>query len=89
MCFLVANAVPTALTLDEIQLTTKQGKTLQSVPWLNQNEQWHKTRALPTEHQKADRSELKLFKQVKDKLSVNDESDVILRSSFVFIPGID
>ena len=75
------------MTLDEIQLATKQDKTLQCLSWLIRSQQWHKIQALPTEHQEADKSELLKFKQVKDELTVSDESDVILRNSRVIIPS--
>ena len=88
VCFLAANAVPKAMTLDEIQLATKQDKTLQCVSWLIRSQQWHKIKDPPTEHQEADKSEVLMFKHVKDELTVSDESDVILRNSRVVIPSV-
>ena len=53
-----------------------------------QNQQWHKIKDLPTEHQEADKTELLMFKQVKDKLTVSDKSVVILRNSRLIIPTV-
>ena len=84
--FLSANAVPKAMTLDEIQRATKQDKTLQCVSWLIRNQNWNKVDDLPTEYQEADQVELKSFRKVKDELTVSDQSDIILRNSQIVVP---
>ena len=38
---------------------------------------------LLTEHRDADKAELRLFRKVKDELTVSDESDIVLKSSRV------
>ena len=75
--FLEANAVPKAMNLYEIQSATRQDKTLQCVSWLIRNQRWRKIDDPPTEHQDADKAELKLFRKVKDELTVSDESDIV------------
>ena len=44
-----------------------------------------KSTDLPTEHQDADKAELRLFRKVKDELTVSDESDVVLKSSRIVV----
>ena len=75
--FLAANAVPKAMTLDEIQFATKQD-----------SQQWHKIDNLPTEHQEADQAELKMFRKVKEELTVSDESDIVLKNSRIVVPTV-
>ena len=86
VCFLAANAVPKAMTLEEIKSAVKEDKTLQCVSWLVKNQAWNEIDNLPPEHKGADRTELKLFEKVKDELTVNDESDVVLKNSQIVIP---
>ena len=86
--FLAANAVPKAMTLDEIRFATKQDKTLQCVSWLVRSQQWHKIDNLPTEHQEANQAELKMFRKVKEDLTVSDESDIVLKNSCIVVPTV-
>ena len=76
------------MTLDEIQFATKQDKILQSVSWLVRSQQWHKIDNLPTEHQEADQAELKMFRKVKEELTVSDESDIVLKNSRIVVPTV-
>ena len=76
------------MTLDEIRCATKQDKTLQCVSWLVRNQEWHKIDDLPTEHEDADKAELRLFRKVKDELTVSDESDIVLKSSRIVVPTV-
>ena len=48
---------------------------------------WNEIDNLPPEHQGANRTELKLFEKVKDELTVNDESNVVLKNSQIVIPN--
>ena len=84
--FLASNAVPKAMTLPEVQLATKQDKTLQCVFWLIQSQKWYIIDNLPAEHKEADRTELKLFRKVKDELTASDELRIILRNSRIVVP---
>ena len=52
------------------------------------SEQWYKIENLPTEHQEADQSELKLFRKLKDELTVSDNSDIVLKNSRIVIPTV-
>ena len=85
--FLASNAVPKAMTLPEVQLATKQDKTLQCVSWLIQSQQWHRIDDLPEEHQEANVTELKAFRQVNEELTASEELNVILRNNRIVIPA--
>ena len=76
------------MTLKEVQLATKQNKTLQCVSWLVRSKQWYMIENLPTEHQEADQSELKLFRKVTDELTVSDNSDIVLKNSRIVVPTV-
>ena len=79
--FLSVNAVPKAITLDEIQKATTPDKTLQCVIHLMRNQGLNKLDSLPKKHSEADLSELPLFKRIKDELTVNDQSNIVLKNS--------
>ena len=83
--FLSINAVPKAMTLDEIQQATAKDKTLQCVIHLMRNG-WKKMNSLPEEHKEADLSELELFKRVQHELTVNDQSNIVLHKSRIVVP---
>ena len=74
--FLTTNAVPKAMTLEELKAATKQDKILQCVSWLVRNEMWNQIDNLLTEYQDADQTEL--LRKVKNELVISDESDVVL-----------
>ena len=76
------------MTLDEIQCATRQDKTLQCVSWLVRSQEWHKIDDLPAEHQEGREAELRLFKKVRDDLTVSDELDIVLKSSHIVVPTV-
>ena len=53
---------------------------------LVRNQRWNRVDNLLTEYQDADQTELKLFRKVKDELTVSDESDVVLKNCLIIIP---
>jgi len=61
--FLSLNAVPKAMTLEEAQQATTRDKTVQCVVYLIRNQGWKDLNSLPDEHQEADLSELRQFKE--------------------------
>ena len=63
--FPAVNAIPKAMTLQEIQRATQQDKTLQCVSWLIRNRKWHKLENLPSKRKEAPLAELKLFRNVQ------------------------
>ena len=47
---------------------------------------WSEVRNVPTEHQEADKAELRLFRKVKEELTMNVKSETVLTSSRIVIP---
>ena len=84
--FLVSHAVPKAMTLEEIQQATAEDVTLQCLVHLIQNDTWNDLDNLPQNLKDADSAELKLFQQLKDELTVNNQANIILRGSRIVVP---
>ena len=74
--FLTSQAVPRAMTVEEIQQATLQDTTLQRLADMIRQDNF----------EDADGGELALFKRTKDKLTVNDETNIILRDSRIVMP---
>ncbi len=74
------------MTLDEIERATAQDRTFQCITHLERTQEWDKLETLPSEYQDIDRTELNLFKHVKDELTVNDQSNIILRGHRIIVP---
>ena len=51
------------------------------------SQEWHKIDDLPAEHQGRE-AELRLFKKVRDDLTVSDELDIVLKSSRIVVPTV-
>ena len=83
---LTSQAVPKAMTLQEIQQVTTEDPTLQCLMHLTRTQEWHNLEKLSEQFKDADITELKLFKQVKDDLTINDQSNIMLRGSRIVIP---
>ena len=83
---LTSQAVPKAMTLQEIQQVTTEDPTLQGLMHLTRTQEWHNLEKLSEQFKDADITELKLFKQVKDDLTINDQSNIMLRGSRIVIP---
>ena len=83
---LTSSAVPKAMTLQEIQQATTEDATMQCLMHLTRTQEWHNLDKLPEQFKDANITELKLFKQVKDDLTINDQSNIILRGSRIVIP---
>ena len=86
--FIAAAAVPKAMTLPEIQEATTRDVTLQCVAELIRNQSWNNFDSLTQQFQDVDITELKLFKRVKDDLTVNYETNIILRNNRIVIPTV-
>ena len=63
----------------------KQDKTLQCVSWLLRNQKWNQIDNLPTEYQDADQTELKVFRKLKNELTISDEFNVVLKNCLIII----
>ena len=83
----MSSAVPKAMTLQEIQQAITEDMTLQCLIHLTQNQHWHNLGKLPQQFKDADIKDLRMFKRVKDELTVHEQPNVILRSSRIVIPN--
>ena len=81
--FLSSHAVPRAMTLTELQAETKADRTLQKLVQIIQTGDWNNIQSLSED---VDKSLLKQFANVKAELTVNTESNLILRGSRIVIP---
>ena len=79
--FLIDHSVPKALTIQEIILETSTDPTLQSVKNAIKTNNWHSPADLSV-----DQSAFKVFKTVKEDLSVSTDHDVILKCNNIVIP---
>ena len=75
MNFLSGHAVPKAMTLSAIQKATRADQTLQQLANIISTNQWDE-QDIPG----ADLANLKLFRKVKDDLTVNHDNSVIQKS---------
>ena len=80
--FLSGHAVPKAMTLSGNQKATRADQTLQQLAKMICTNQWNE-QDIPG----ADLADLKLFRKVKDDLTVNHDNSVILRGNRIVIPS--
>ena len=81
--------VPKAMTLEQIKIATKQDLTLQKLVELIQNGNWYcinTPESLDNIDPNIDIADLKSFRNVKDELTVDSDSSIILRGSRIVIP---
>ena len=71
------HAVPKAMTLEELQEATQADPTLSSLMKVIRSQKWYEV----------ENEDLKAFIRVKDELTVNAESNLILRGSRIVIPA--
>ena len=81
--FLATHATPNAMSLIEIKQATKNDPTLQNLIERINNNDWKLTEF---SSQDVDVRELKQFSKIKEELTVNDTSDLILRRNRIVIP---
>ena len=79
--FLSGHAVPKAMTLSEIQKATRADQTLQQLAKMICTNQWDQ-QDIPG----ADLADLKLFRKIKDDLTVNQYNNVTLRGNCIVLP---
>ena len=86
--FIMAAAVPKAMTLEEIQTYTSKNATLQKVLELLKSNQWYTINHLQQAANPAiDIDALKSFAAVHGELTVSDDGSVILRDNRLVIPA--
>ena len=75
--YLAVHAVPKAMTMSELQEATKADPTLCDLMTVIQSRKWQETQS----------EEIKQFARIKEELTVNAESNLILRGSQIVIPA--
>ena len=83
--FLSLHAVPRAMTLAEIQKATKEDVTLQHLIQVIRSGEWS---TLQSPQEGVDAAQLLMFANVKQELTVNSNSDLILRDHRIVIPEV-
>ena len=78
--FLSTCAVPKAMSLREIQQMTKVDRTLQKLVILIQTGNW-------SQITEADGVDVAEFSHIRDELTVNEDSNIILRGSHILMPS--
>ena len=87
--FLSYRSVPKVMTLEQTKIATKQDVTLQKLVELIQNGNWYcinTPELLENIDPTIDIADLKSFRNVKDELTVNSDSSIILQGSRIVIP---
>ena len=74
---LAIHAVPKAMTMTELQEATKTDPTLCELMTVIQTRKWHETKS----------QAIKQFARIKEELTVNAESNLILRGNRIVIPA--
>ena len=77
------------MTLEQIKIATKQDATLQKLVELIQNGNWYSINTpefLETIDKTIDIADLKSFRNVKDELTVDSDSSILLRGLRILIP---
>ena len=83
--YIIANAVPKSMSLDEIKAASKEDALLTLVMKAIKSEQWHKVlKEAPTS---AIANELRSLHNVKDELTINTDFDLVLRNNRIVIPA--
>ena len=85
--FLASAAVPKAMTLAKIQEATAQDVTMQCLANLICAQSWRNIDKLPQQFQDVDRTELNHFKQIQHNLTVNGQTNIILRDRHIVVPA--
>ena len=87
--FIIEHTVPKAMTLENIKLATTSDSTMQYLTKLIQSNQWH---SLDSQQQSVDSdvslADRKLFRNVRDELSVDAINGLILRGSRIVLPAV-
>ena len=85
----VANyACPNAISIDDIKKATQNSPTLQIIADLIRQNSWHKLdQPLRYPEIRAQLQKLTPYRNVKEQLTVNESSDLILKSNRIVIPG--
>ena len=83
--FLVNHAVPKAMTLSQIQEATTSDSTLQYLIMLMRSNKWDSISNITGVNVNVE--ELKLFSKLRNELTVNDASNLLLRDTRIVLPS--
>ena len=83
--FLVNHAVPKAMTLSQIQEATTSDSTLQYLIMLMRSNKWDSISNITDVNVNVE--ELKLFSKLRNELTVNDASNLLLRDTRIVLPS--
>ena len=83
--YIIANAVPKSMSLDEIKTATKEDVALNLCMTAMQSQQW--SNVLKKAPNSDIASELQSLHHVKDELTLNATSDLLLRNNRIVIPA--
>ena len=81
--FLTAHAVPKAMTLKEIKEETKKDEILQELVKIIREQLWDSKKAFNGDNG----NELRKYINFQDELTINDDTDIVLRGSRIVIPS--
>ena len=79
--FVAQNAVPVALSVEQLCKATKQDSTLQALIELLQNNTWHLLATKYSGNTNVDLAELKAFEKIQQELSLTPDADLVLRGN--------
>ena len=82
--FLSLHAVPRAMTLAELQEATKADATLQYLIQVIRSGEWSEIQSVQSND--VDKAQIKLFMNIKDELTVNSNSNLVLRGQRIVLP---
>ncbi len=80
--FISTHAVPKAMSLSDIQQATETDDTLQKLAELVRTGNWNSL----TDSENVDIAELKMFSKIREELTVNTDSSIILRGTRIVLP---
>ena len=82
--FIATEAIPMAMSLEEVKCATLNDKTLQAVAGFIRTGRWHDVDKMNDID--IDRTAVRSFAKVKDELTVSNDSSLILRDTRIVLP---
>ena len=86
--FVTKYATPNAISIEDVKIETKRDTLLQTVATLIRKNDWYKLDKPDkfTELNKADITQLKQYRKIKNDLTVNDDDSLILKGNRIVLP---
>ena len=86
--FISTHAVPKAMSLQEIQRSTKADPTLQKLAEFIHSDNWDSLSKPPASEfeEGVNVAELKSFKKIKEEITTNEDDSVLLRGTRIIVP---